>query len=322
MNNSDVERFRSIKTFPSLVKYLRDELGWPIETDDFDEITFDYIPEELGLNAALAIKIKEIKQLRPLTTGQPWGIFFINFEPKRLPVVVLRRILQKLVIKKRSSANKSQLKAWNLHDLLFVSSYGEDKERSITFAHFSEDPDASELPTLRVLAWDDQDTVLHLDDAHSTLKDKLVWPQDENDVEIWRKQWSQAFTLRHQEVITTSKELAIRLAALATRIRKRVNTILKVESDKGLFTQLYQAFKEALIHDLNEDDFADMYAQTVTYGLLAARVSRPTGVVTENLAELVSNPFLKETLSTFLAFGGKKGKIDFDEAGILDVVEH
>jgi hypothetical protein len=75
MNNSDVERFRSIKTFPSLVKYLRDELGWPIETDDFDEITFDYIPEELGLNAALAIKIKEIKQLRPLTTGQPWGIF-------------------------------------------------------------------------------------------------------------------------------------------------------------------------------------------------------------------------------------------------------
>jgi hypothetical protein len=204
MNNSDVERFRSIKTFPSLVKYLRDELGWPIETDDFDEITFDYIPEELGLNAALAIKIKEIKQLRPLTTGQPWGIFFINFEPKRLPVVVLRRILQKLVIKKRSSANKSQLKAWNLHDLLFVSSYGEDKERSITFAHFSEDPDASELPTLRVLAWDDQDTVLHLDDAHSTLKDKLVWPQDENDVEIWRKQWSQAFTLRHQEVINAN----------------------------------------------------------------------------------------------------------------------
>ena len=26
----DVERLRSIKTFPSLVKYLRDELEWPI----------------------------------------------------------------------------------------------------------------------------------------------------------------------------------------------------------------------------------------------------------------------------------------------------
>ena len=39
---------RSIRTFPSLVKYLRDELDWPIETEDFDDLTFDYRPEELG----------------------------------------------------------------------------------------------------------------------------------------------------------------------------------------------------------------------------------------------------------------------------------
>ncbi|MGA7160957.1 MAG: type ISP restriction/modification enzyme, partial [Bacteroidota bacterium] len=198
---------------------------------------------------------------------------------------------------------------------------GEDNERSITFAHFSENLDTGELPTLRVLGWDDQDTVLHLDHAHSTLKEKLSWPVNSEDVEAWRERWSEAFTLRHREVITTSKELAILLASLATRIRKRVNAVLRVESDKGAFRQLHQAFREALIHDLNEDDFADMYAQTITYGLLAARVSRPTGVVTENLAQLVSNPFLKETLSTFLTFGGKKGKINFDEVGILDVVD-
>ncbi len=321
MKNQVIERLHSIKTFPSLVKYLRDELDWPIESEDADDITFEYEPEELGLEKEIAVKIKEIKQLRPLTTGQPWGIFYINFEPKRLPVVVLRRILQKLVIKKRASANKSQLRAWELHDLLFISSYGEDKERSITFAHFSENPDTGELPTLRVLGWDDQDTVLHLDHAHATLKEKLSWPDNPDDAEAWRERWSEAFTLRHREVITTSKELAIRLASLATRIRKRVNAVLKVESEKGPFRQLHQAFREALIHDLNEDDFADMYAQTITYGLLAARVSRPTGVVTENLAQLVSNPFLKETLSTFLTFGGKKGKIDFDEVGILDVVD-
>ena len=28
MKHSDIDRLRSIKTFPSLVKYLRDDLGW------------------------------------------------------------------------------------------------------------------------------------------------------------------------------------------------------------------------------------------------------------------------------------------------------
>ena len=96
MSDDDIERLRSIKSFPSLVKYLRDELDWPIASDDFDELTFDYEPEELGLDAKTAVKIKEIKQLRPLASNQPWGIFFVNFEPKRLPVVVLRRILRSL----------------------------------------------------------------------------------------------------------------------------------------------------------------------------------------------------------------------------------
>ena len=83
----DSDRLRAIKTFPSLVKYLRDELDWPIEQDDFedlDDFTFDYIPEEIGLDAKTAAKIEEIKQLRPLITNQPWGIFFIKFQPKRV----------------------------------------------------------------------------------------------------------------------------------------------------------------------------------------------------------------------------------------------
>jgi hypothetical protein len=109
MNRDDVERLQSIRTFPQLVKYLRDELGWPIESDDAEDLTFDYEPHELGLDDEAAVKIKQIKQLRPLTSKQPWGIFFINFEPKRLPVVVLRRILSALVIRKRASAKKGGL---------------------------------------------------------------------------------------------------------------------------------------------------------------------------------------------------------------------
>lgn len=40
-----------IQRFDQLVRYLRDEMGWPIASDDFEELTFDYSAEELGINA-------------------------------------------------------------------------------------------------------------------------------------------------------------------------------------------------------------------------------------------------------------------------------
>ncbi len=325
MNSLNVQRIKEIKSFPSLVKYLRDELDWPIESEDFEELTYEYEADELGIDAKTAAKIKEIKQLRPLSSKQPWGIFFINFEPKQLPIVVLRRILRSLVIKKRASANRAQQAAWQLHDLLFISSYGEDAHRELTFAHFSEPTDRlfGDLPTLRVLGWDDDDTKLKIDHVVHILSAKLRWPADENNAEEWRNKWSDAFELRPRQVITTSKELAILLAALAKSIRQRANLILDVESERGPLRKLHKAFQTALIHDLNEDDFADMYAQTIAYGLLAARVSRPVGIVADNLADMVpiTNPFLKEMLGTFLTVGGRKGKIDFDELGIQEVVD-
>ena len=322
MSTADADRLRSIKTFPSLVKYLRDELDWPIASEDFDDLTFDYEAEELGLDSKSAVKVKEIKQLRPLTSSQPWGIFFVNFEPKRLPVVVLRRILRALVIKKRQSANKPQQAAWQRHDLLFISAYGEADHRDITFANF-EDEDNGDLPTLRVLGWDDEDTVLHLAHAHEVLREKLRWPRNSTDIEAWRRTWSAAFTLKYRQVITTSRDLAVRMAELATAIRKRVNRVLAVESENGALRKLMTAFREALIHDLSADDFADMYAQTITYGLLSARVSRPMGLVAENLKDMVpvTNPFLQDLLSQFLTVGGRKGRIDFDELGINEVVQ-
>ncbi|MFL5243134.1 MAG: type ISP restriction/modification enzyme [Gemmataceae bacterium] len=317
------ERVRFIKSFPALVKYLREELEWPIESDDFDDLTFDYKPEELGLDAPTAVKVKEIKQLRPLVSEQPWGIFFVNFEPKRLPVVVLRRILRSLVIKKRQSAQKGQQAAWKLHDLLFISCYGEADHRDITFAHFSEDIQNGDLPVLRVLGWDDEDTVLHLASAHATLRDKLRWPDEPGNLDAWRQKWSSAFTLVNREVITTSKDLAVRLADLASRIRKRVNSVLKVETENGPLRKLHAAFQQSLIHDLDDDDFADMYARTISYGLLSARVSRPAGLVADDIIHMVpvTNPFLKEMLESFLTLGGRKGKIDFDELGVSEVVE-
>ena len=189
------DTLKNIRTFPQLVKFLRDELEWPIESDDFQELTFDYTPEELGIDAANAAKIQEIKRLRPLAAGQPWGIFFVKFEPKRLPVVALRRVLSRVVLKKRASANSADRTAWQADDLLFISNYGEGSERQISFAHFSQDEEKADLPTLKVLGWDNRDTPLHLDDVADTLHEKLAWPQDHKNANHWREQWQSAFTL-------------------------------------------------------------------------------------------------------------------------------
>ena len=320
-------RLACIRRFDQLVAYLRDELGWPIDSEDFEELTFDYTPEELGIDAKNAAKIQEIKRLRPLVTGQPWGIFFVKFEPKRLPVVALRRILGQVALKKRASANKSERQAWAADDLLFVSNYGEGKERRIAFAHFSKPQDGHDLPTLKVLGWDNLDTALHLDAVARELTDHLTWPEDEGDPDAWRQQWRAAFKLRHREVITTSKQLSKRLAELAGEIRDRTRTTLAIETEAGPLTKLMKAFQTGLVHDLDETGFADMYAQTIAYGLLSARITDPARRTADDLAaHMRTNPFLKELMETFLHLGGRRGRaggpgIDFDELGVSEVVE-
>ena len=317
-----------ITTFEELVRYLRDELDWPIQEDSFEESSFDYNPEEIGLDPATAAKVRTIKQLRPLTASQPWGVFFIEFEPKRLPVIALRRILSGLAVKKRASANPSDRVQWNTDDLVFISSFGEVAERQLGFAHFSAHERTTDLPTLKVLGWDARDTTLHVRSVAAALADHLTWPADDSDADAWRRQWRSAFTLRHREVVATAQELSAQLAVLARSIRARINTALSIESNTGPLTQLMSAFRDALVHELDADGFADMYAQTIAYGLLSARVTNPAGDTADDLALAMplSNPFLRELMEAFLRAGGRQGSanqggIDFDELGVNEVVD-
>lgn len=321
------DELAAIHTFPQLVRYLRDELDWPVSSDDFEDLVFDYAAEDLGIDAHNAAKIQEIKRLRPLSARQPWGIFFVKFEPKRLPVVALRRILSGVALKKRASANSPDHAAWSVSDLLFISNYGEGDERQISFAHFSQDPTKQDLPALKVLGWDNLDTPLHLDAVAEKLAHNLTWPEDEEDSASWRAQWEAAFSLRHREVITTSREMALRLAELARSIRDRITTALAIETSRGPLTQLMKAFQVSLVHDLDARGFADMYAQTIAYGLLSARIEDPHGKTSEHLAgHMRTNPFLRDLMQTFLHVGGRRGSsggpgIDFDELGVNDVVQ-
>ena len=222
------DRLQRIRRFPDLIDYLRDELDWPTEDFAFDDLTFEYEPAELGLKDEEAVKVKTIRQLRPLHQAQPWGIFFVEFGKKRLPIVVLRRILRHLVFKKRASANKTERPAWQARDLLFISATGEDADRELTFAHFVQREDTG-LAELRVLGWDTDDTPLHMDYVARTLSDKLRWRDAyERDPDTWRREWSAAFLLRHRHVIRTSEELSVALAELArnAKVKERLQSIL------------------------------------------------------------------------------------------------
>lgn len=331
LTDPQAEKLRRIHNIPALVQYLHDELGWPIEATDWEDLVFDWQPEELNLKPEHQVKIRAIKQLRPLVTGQPWGIFFVDFDKGDLPITVLRRVLNGLVPKGRAKGGGHQ--TWHARDLLFVSTFGEgtpSHPREIALAHFTDESDVGDLPTLRVLGWDEDDTGLQLGYVASTLHKKLRWPQStatKADQDAWRNQWASAFTLQYRQVVNDSKTLALALAGLAKRIRSRVNTVLALESERGHLRQLHSAFKDNLIADLSEDGFADMFAQTITYGLFTARASRSSGaLVADDISQMVpsTNPFLKELLADFLNAAGrdrkKSKRVDFDELGINEVV--
>ena len=290
-------------------------------------MTFEYSAEELGLDKKISPKFLDIRRLRPLDKNQPWGIFFIAFDETKLPVVALRRLLSKLALTKRSTSNSGERASWHANDLLLISQTGSNDGRSISFAHFASNPEKKDLPILKVLGWDSDNTDLKIDYVTETLREKLIWPDDPADSEAWREQWRDAFTLKNREVIQSSKEMSLRLAQLAKSIRKRLTELLDIESDKGPIHKIMKEFKDNLISDLDGDKFSDMYAQTITYGLLSARIINPKrGTVDTGLNNIsITNPFLRDLMKTFSQLGGRiedKGvKLDFDELGVNDVVD-
>lgn len=71
--------------------------------------------------------------------------------------------------------------------------------------------------------------------------------------------------------VRNPSELAQELAYRARYLRRLAIKELEVEKQEGPIRNLYKAFKEALVHDQTESEFADAFAQTLTYGLLTAR---------------------------------------------------
>ena len=97
--------------------------------------------------------------------------------------------------------------------------------------------------------------------------------------------------------IGTAKDLAVRMAGLTRLIQAAALATLGRETETGTLKGLMDAFEQTLLPALTMEEFADMYAQTLTYGLFAAKVARGgVDLRRETAAELLpeTNPFLKK----------------------------
>ena len=80
------------------------------------------------------------------------------------------------------------------------------------------------------------------------------------------------FAQKHKEPIRSAEHLAKIMGGKAQRIRDNIKQFLSNESDKNKeILRIYESIKKLLVHDLLKDSFADMYAQTLVYGLFVAR---------------------------------------------------
>lgn len=109
------------------------------------------------------------------------------------------------------------------------------------------------------------------------------------------------FTSFVGQSITSSSKLACMMAhkakLMADVMLKAIELDIEVDENTELYSQ-YKIFKQMLIHDMTPKDFADMYAQTITYGMFTARFHDSTlqTFSRQEAAELLphSNPFLRK----------------------------
>jgi len=58
MPTNEFSDIQSIRDFPSLIKYMRTGLGWPVDDEQAEDLYFDYRPAELGIDDRLALNIR------------------------------------------------------------------------------------------------------------------------------------------------------------------------------------------------------------------------------------------------------------------------
>ena len=107
-----------------------------------------------------------------------------------------------------------------------------------------------------------------------------------------------SFAAETPQSITSAKKLAQMMAGKAVLIKDIMGNTLRKDADLNTeLTNQFKAFRAHLIHDIDADEFADVYAETIAYGLFAARLHDPSQGSFDRREALdllpKSNPFLR-----------------------------
>ncbi|HVB33945.1 MAG TPA: type ISP restriction/modification enzyme [Patescibacteria group bacterium] len=123
----------------------------------------------------------------------------------------------------------------------------------------------------------------------------------EPDAEVRLTALFQAFFDAEAPSIGSPRELAERMARMARLLHDLIRQAFAKEGQTGDLHGQHEAFRRVLIADLSPDQFADMYAQTIAYGLFAARCNHVGAGFTRDQAgrDLPrTNPFLRRLFNT------------------------
>jgi len=161
-----------VTSLRELVRVLEDELTWPLSGLSFEDVTFEYAPDQAGTDKS---RVHSLAQLRPTGEGEDWGIFFVDFGDAAFHRPSLRELFRKFVDKKRAQDHAAR--TWPIGKLLFICRH---KGPVFTFAWYSgEEPNRAKL---HAFSWSDPLR------ARTVVTRNLIYLQWDRHQD-WQKAW-------------------------------------------------------------------------------------------------------------------------------------
>jgi hypothetical protein len=307
---------KAANSLDDLLSFLRDHLDWPIPPEmDLEEAGVKVDPSEIHLDPKSAAKMTNIYRLLPPTGDEPFGVYFVEFSGGKFPIGAVKRLLER-VVKKRRSTKTGHIGRWGKDDLIFVTRTDEAGGRAHLTA-FETDHDTNRTK-IKVISWGKGDTEARMQRLVTDELPRLRWPEKGQSLNTWITDAREVFRLGVREEIKSSEKLARRMAEVAIEARDEVLGLLEVESETGPLRKIFGQIKEKLVADIDEHGFANMYAQTLVYGLLVARLTNPQKFATDASAGIVDfgTPLLDVL---YRSFREPSSDFDLDELGLVEL---
>ena len=108
----------------------------------------------------------------------------------------------------------------------------------------------------------------------------------------------QEFLIVKPQNFESPEQIAISMARKTQLIQDAILKSLNIKNDP--LVEQYTVFKQNLVGDYSKKDFADVYAETITYGLFTAKMHLKKGKFDRYIANSlipISNPFLRKFFS-------------------------